>query len=191
MIRVKAVYQDANGVLEQVYSPQLRRSKTWSLPAPTPAPVLPDGSDVPSDGMHLITADLHSSSTRSRSRSSTPPARTCSTSSRTRACRSACARSTDRSTTWCRDHQTEFGASDNLFPRLLDPFFRNDQDGDAIALGPPPAAVVTNTDFGQSGDVVDADPRIISNLIVDQTSNNPAAVAVAGSRRRGWRLGHP
>ena len=40
--------------------------------------------------------------------------------------------------------------------------------------------MVTNTDFGQSGDVVDADPRIISNLIVDQTSRNPAAVAVAG-----------
>ena len=35
--------------------------------------------------------------------------------------------------------------------------------------------------IGQGGDVVDADPRIISNLIVDQTSNNPAAVAVAGS----------
>ena len=32
-----------------------------------------------------------------------------------------------------------------------------------------------------SGTVVDPEPRIISNLIVDQTSNNPAAVAVAGS----------
>ena len=50
--------------------------------------------------------------------------------------------------------------------------------------------MVTNTDFGQQGDVVDADPRIISNLIVDQTSNNPAAVAVAGERRRGRHLGH-
>ena len=29
--------------------------------------------------------------------------------------------------------------------------------------------------------MVDADPRIISNLIADQTSNNPAAVAIAGS----------
>ena len=28
----------------------------------------------------------------------------------------------------------------------------------------------------QPGDVVDADPRIISNLIVDQTANNPAAL---------------
>ena len=74
-----------------------------------------------------------------------------------------------------------FGAADELFPRLVDPVYRNDQDGDSIALGPPPAPVVTNTDYGASGDVVDADPRIISNLIVDQTSSNPAAVAVAGS----------
>ena len=43
------------------------------------------------------------------------------------------------------------------------------------------AAPVQNTDYGAPGNVVDADPRIISNLIVDQTSSNPAAVAVAGS----------
>src|SRR5262245_50805404 len=79
-------------------------------------------------------------------------------------------------------NQSEFGASDNLFPRLTDPFFRNDLDGDTFdANGPAPGGVVTNTDFSQPGNVVDADPRIISNLIVDQTSNNPAAVAVAGS----------
>ena len=73
----------------------------------------------------------------------------------------------------------DFGAADELFPRLTDPFFRDDQDGDSIDLGP--GGVVTNTDYGQAGDVADADPRIVSNLIVDQTSNNPAAVAVAGS----------
>ena len=78
--------------------------------------------------------------------------------------------------------QSEFGSADNLFPRLTDPFFRNDLDGDTFdANGPGPGGEVTNTDYGQSGDVADADPRIISNLIVDQTSNNPAAVAVAGS----------
>src|SRR5262245_41991634 len=74
-----------------------------------------------------------------------------------------------------------FGAADELFPRMTDPFFRNDQDSDAFdANGPAPGGLITNTDFGQSGNVVDADPRIISNLIVDQTSRNPAAVAVAG-----------
>ncbi|HXE87531.1 MAG TPA: peroxidase family protein, partial [Hyphomicrobiaceae bacterium] len=67
-----------------------------------------------------------------------------------------------------------FGASDQLFLRLLDPQYRDDADGDTFAGE-------TNTDYGAGGNVVDADPRIISNLIADQTSNNPAAVAVAGS----------
>ncbi|OYY00205.1 MAG: hypothetical protein B7Y80_08700 [Hyphomicrobium sp. 32-62-53] len=35
---------------------------------------------------------------------------------------------------------------------------------------------ITNPRAIQPGDVVDADPRTISNLIVDQTANNPAAV---------------
>src|ERR1700741_2805204 len=68
-----------------------------------------------------------------------------------------------------------FGEADNLFPRLLDPIFRDDQDGDSIALGPPPAPIIINTNYGAPGDVVDADPRLISNLIVDQTAHNPAA----------------
>jgi Animal haem peroxidase len=68
-----------------------------------------------------------------------------------------------------------FGEANNLFPRLLDPIFRDDQDGDSIIIGPPPA--ITNTNYGAPGDVVDADPRIISNLIVDQTAHNPAAQA--------------
>src|SRR5262245_21239739 len=56
--------------------------------------------------------------------------------------------------------QSEFGAADNLFPRLLDPLFR-------------PA-------YDRAGMVVDSQPRIISNLIVDQTASNPAAVAANG-----------
>ena len=87
--------------------------------------------------------------------------------------------------------QSEFGAADNLFPRLIDPFFRNDQDGDTFdANGPGPGGVITNTDFGQSGDVVDADPRIISNLIVDQTSQQPGGGGGRRRCRRGWHLGH-
>ncbi|MBP2671980.1 MAG: hypothetical protein H6Q85_2046, partial [candidate division NC10 bacterium] len=76
--------------------------------------------------------------------------------------------------------QTEFGAADNTFPRMLDAAFRNDQDGDTFdADGPGPGGLITNTDYNVSGDVVDADPRLISNLIVDQTANNPAAYAAA------------
>ena len=71
--------------------------------------------------------------------------------------------------------QSEFGAADNIFPRMLPADFRNDADGDTISFGP--GATLTNTDYASNGSVVDADPRIISNLIVDQTLTNPAAIA--------------
>ncbi|MDH4558423.1 heme peroxidase [Pseudomonas sp. BN417] len=74
-----------------------------------------------------------------------------------------------------------FGSADQFFPLMLEQAFRNDLDGDTIDLnGPAPGGLVTNTNFATTGpvagNVVDADPRIISNLIADQTSNNPAAV---------------
>ena len=49
---------------------------------------------------------------------------------------SACARSTARFNNLVHG-QTEFGASDTLFPLLLDPEFRNDQDGDVIDIERP------------------------------------------------------
>lgn len=66
------------------------------------------------------------------------------------------------------------GAADTLFPRLTDPVFRNEGD-DSMPLGPG-APVITNNNYGQPGSVADADPRIISNLIVDMSISNPAAV---------------
>jgi len=75
--------------------------------------------------------------------------------------------------------QSQLGAADQIFPRLLPADFRNDQDGDQLPLGPPGsgAPTITNTDYASTGSVVDADPRTISNLIVDQTTTNPAAIA--------------
>jgi Animal haem peroxidase len=61
--------------------------------------------------------------------------------------------------------QSEFGAADNTFPRLTDPVFRDAELGTSYAQ--------------MSGTVIDSTPRTISNLIVDQTANNPAAVAAA------------
>ncbi|KQT09615.1 peroxidase family protein [Ramlibacter sp. Leaf400] len=81
--------------------------------------------------------------------------------------------------------QADYGAADTLFPRLTDPDFRNDADGDTMPLGPPGsgAPTITNNDYGaidpitgKPMSVADADPRIISNLIVDMSINNPAAV---------------
>ena len=59
-----------------------------------------------------------------------------------------------------------------------------------------PGGVITNTDYGTAGNVADADPRIISNLIADMTSNNPAAVqafvdAGLGTARRERRPARP
>ncbi len=61
--------------------------------------------------------------------------------------------------------RSEFGAADTIFPRLTDPVFRNAESGTSYAQ--------------TSGLVFDSQPRTISNLIVDQTANNPAAYATA------------
>ncbi|HMF98819.1 MAG TPA: peroxidase family protein, partial [Vicinamibacterales bacterium] len=65
--------------------------------------------------------------------------------------------------------QHMFGAADRLFPRLLTPTFR-DADPDPVTHLP--------TSYKQNaGNVFDAQPRMISNIIVDQSANNPAAQA--------------
>src|SRR5262249_24549852 len=61
--------------------------------------------------------------------------------------------------------QTHFGAADTVFPRLTTPAFRTADNGTSY--------------LQTSGNVFDAQPRIISNLIVDQTAHNPAAYANA------------
>ncbi|HVK45706.1 MAG TPA: peroxidase family protein, partial [Micropruina sp.] len=59
--------------------------------------------------------------------------------------------------------QDAFGVADNAFPRLLTSIFRPAEFGTSYAQ--------------TAGFVFDSQPRIISNLIVDQTANNPAALA--------------
>ena len=66
-----------------------------------------------------------------------------------------------------------FAAADQRFPRLTAPTFK---DAENSSFGPPHA-----TSYKQkTGDVFDSQPRVISNLIVDQTSTNPSAVQAAG-----------
>src|SRR5262249_17875646 len=75
-------------------------------------------------------------------------------------------------------NRERFAAADEVFPRLVTPHFRK-------AEGSPPNFFAPNTpagpqtDYGVPGDVFDSQPRLISNLIVDQTSENPAAVEAA------------
>ena len=56
-----------------------------------------------------------------------------------------------------------FGAAMQTFPTITDPIFQNAQSGTSYAQ--------------TTGLVVDAQPRMISQLIADQSTNNPAAVA--------------
>src|SRR4051794_30322476 len=74
----------------------------------------------------------------------------------------------------------KFAAADVPFPRLAgSPVFRDAEGapanffGDGAAEGPP------TTYKQKKGFVFDSQPRVISNLVVDQTSSNPAAVASA------------
>ena len=78
-------------------------------------------------------------------------------------------RTVDGSCNHLEPGSNEFGASDNIFPRMSGP-----RPVFAPVPGDPQGYAKT------SGTVVDPRPRIISNLIVDQTTNNPAAVAAAG-----------
>ncbi len=77
--------------------------------------------------------------------------------------------------------QSSFGAADRIFPRLTTPIFR---EGEIVSIdldGPGPLKVGDLTSYAQTnGFVFDSKPRLISNLIVDQTPSNPAAVAAAG-----------
>ncbi|MBO3275893.1 peroxidase family protein [Pseudomonas schmalbachii] len=79
------------------------------------------------------------------------------------------------------DGQSAFGAADGLFPRLLDPVFRPAENATFDPDGPGPQTAGSPTSYQQtSGAVFDSQPRTISNLIADQTANNPAAIAANG-----------
>ncbi|MFI8608428.1 peroxidase family protein [Pseudomonas sp. NPDC077649] len=77
--------------------------------------------------------------------------------------------------------QEYYGSADQTMPRLLEPEFRDAETGIDGAGAPPgfPGSG-TQTSYEQtSGYVVDSQPRVISNLIVDQSLNNPAVIMAA------------
>ena len=82
--------------------------------------------------------------------------------------------------------QGTFGAADEVFPRVTDSFFRTvtvNIDGTIFDPNPGIAGDVMTTTYASTVpgpvfgvNVVDPAPRVISNLIADQTANNPAAL---------------
>src|SRR4051795_10629647 len=76
--------------------------------------------------------------------------------------------------------KTRFGAADEQFPRLTNPLFRDaDPAGSFASFLIPNSVVDGRTSYSTHGDVVDSQPRTVSNLIVDQTSPTPPATAAA------------
>ena len=67
--------------------------------------------------------------------------------------------------------QAQFGAAGNVFPSLLDQNFRPGTDNPFV-----PGVQIKN--YAQPGSLFDAQPRLISNLIVDQTASNSWAKAL-------------
>lgn len=77
--------------------------------------------------------------------------------------------------------QEHWGAADLQFPQLLDPAYRNADGTPFDPDGPGPApAMPTSPNYNPSNNpnslVFDSSLRTISNLIVDQTLGNPAAI---------------
>ncbi|UUZ74667.1 hypothetical protein LP414_20225 [Polaromonas sp. P1(28)-13] len=174
-LRVNAVYKDANGVLENAFSAPTAPVIDVVTPPPVAAAALPDGSLVSSRGVHLIHSDLQfildqiviveRDAAGENLLDLIPNSRV-----------AFGLRTVDGSFNNLVQGQTEFGASDNVFPRMTDPVFR-------------PGYEAT------TGLVTDPQPRIISNLIVDQTITNPAAVEAFVAAGQGTRavdaLGNP
>ena len=74
----------------------------------------------------------------------------------------------------------KFAAADVPFPRLApSPVFRDAEGAPAGFFGPGSPAIPSSSYAQKKGFVFDSQPRLISNLIADQTSTNPAAVAAA------------
>ncbi len=75
--------------------------------------------------------------------------------------------------------QAKYGAADQPFPPSAGLDYRA---AEPAPTGFPGNALTPggNTSYNRPGSVVDSQPRLISNLIVDQTDGNDAAVAAAG-----------
>ena len=71
-----------------------------------------------------------------------------------------------------------FGSSSQIMPRLLNPVF-NPAEARPANLHPGVPAGPQTSYAQNSGSVYDSQPRIISNLVLDQTIGNPATVIAA------------
>ncbi|MGK0151748.1 peroxidase family protein [Pseudomonas putida] len=180
-LRVKAIYQDAHGTTEVLFSQPTTVVQPGAPVVPTPATPVVDAT-AGGAGLHMVRSDLNFILDQIKiAEADASGADILSLLPNIRAPLGL--RAVDGSNNNLMNlngiNNTEFGAADNVFPRLTDPVFNPAEGAPAGFFGPGSPAIPGSSYQQTSGPVFDSQPRTISNLIVDQTSNNPAAYATA------------
>ncbi|MCX2888527.1 heme peroxidase [Pseudomonas sp. DCB_BI] len=180
-LRVKAIYQDAHGTTEVLYSQPTTVVQPGAPVVPTVATPVVDASDGGA-GLHMVRSDLNFILAQIKIAEADAAGQDIlSLIPNVRAAMGL--RAVDGSNNNLMNlngnNNTQYGAADNVFPRVTDPVFNPAEGAPAGFFGPGSPAIPGSSYQQTSGPVFDSQPRTISNLIVDQTSNNPAAYATA------------
>ncbi|QCI12535.1 heme peroxidase [Pseudomonas putida] len=180
-LRVKAIYQDAHGTTEVVFSAPTAVVQPGAPVVPSPAVAVVD-ANAGGDGLHMVRSDLNFILQQIKIAEADAAGQDIlSLIPNIRAPLGL--RAVDGSNNNLMHlngiDNTQFGAADNVFPRLSDPVFNDAQDTPAGFFGPNSPGGAPTSYTQTSGRVFDSQPRTISNLIVDQTADNPAAYAAA------------
>ncbi|WP_423770594.1 peroxidase family protein [Pseudomonas sp. NLJ1] len=180
-LRVKAIYQDAHGTTEVLFSQPTAVVQPGAPVVPTPATPVVDAT-AGGAGLHMVRSDLNFILDQIRiAEADADGADILSLLPNIRAPLGL--RTVDGSNNNLLNlngiNNTQFGAADNIFPRVTDPVFNPAEGAPAGFFGPGSPAIPGSSYEQTSGPVFDSQPRTISNLVVDQTSNNPAAYATA------------
>ncbi|MFK0269172.1 peroxidase family protein, partial [Pseudomonas asiatica] len=180
-LRVKAIYQDAHGTTEVLFSQPTAVVQPGAPVVPTPATQVADAT-AGGAGLHMVRSDLNFILDQIKiAEADADGADILSLLPNIRAPLGL--RAVDGSNNNLMNlngiNNTQFGAADNVFPRLTDPVFNPAEGAPAGFFGPGSPAIPGSSYEQTSGPVFDSQPRTISNLVVDQTSNNPAAYATA------------
>ncbi|MDZ3991818.1 peroxidase family protein [Pseudomonas sp. Teo4] len=180
-LRVKAIYQDAHGTTEVLFSQPTAVVEAGAPVVPTVQTPVVDATEG-GEGLHMVRSDLNFILDQIKIAEADAHGQDIlSLIPNIRAPLGL--RAVDGSNNNLMNlngiNNTQFGSADNVFPRLSDPVFNQAESAPAGFFGPNSPAGPTTSYQQTSGNVFDSQPRTISNLIVDQTSNNPAAYATA------------
>ncbi|WP_223511134.1 peroxidase family protein [Pseudomonas sp. GL-B-19] len=180
-LRVKAIYQDGHGTTEIVFSQPTAVVAPGAPVVPTaPTPVV--DATAGGEGLHMVRSDLNFILDQIKIAEAEADGQDILSlipNIRAPLGLRAVDGSNNNLLNLNGNNNTQFGAADNVFPRLTDPVFNPAEGAPAGFFGPGSPAIPGSSYAQNSGFVFDSQPRTISNLIVDQTANNPAAYATA------------